>query len=347
MIRVLIVEDSAAVRAVLVSILTEDSSIDVVGTAEDPYEAREKIKALNPDVITLDVEMPRMDGITFLKNLMRLRPMPVVMLSSLTEKDSQVTLDALEIGAVDFIAKPNSREESLNSAADIICARVKAAAGAVVTQFDPEKFQARTDPAMLKRHRIRKDVVVAIGASTGGTEAIKDIICQLPENSAPVVITQHIPASFSSAFARRLDRRCRMEVSEAQDGMKLQAGHVYIAPGDRHLTFESKGDRLFCQLSGDDPVNRHRPSVEKMFDSLLQNHSGRIVAVMLTGMGDDGADAMLRIAKGGHTCLIQDEQSSVVWGMPKAAFELGVSRELTPLRKIGAEILGNMIEFSQ
>lgn len=337
--KTLIIDDSAVIRSVLTEILSADPEIEVVGTAADPYIAREKIKQLQPDVVTLDVEMPRMDGITFLKQLMRLRPMPVVMLSTLTQAQGLVTLDALEIGAVDYIAKPNTQGESLQAKAQEICEKVKVAARASVSAFNPSRFKQKSIIYALDKKVQKSNKIVAIGASTGGTEAIREVLKQLPGQMVPVVITQHIPGAFSSSFAQRLDRNCQMNVVHAADGMKLAPGFAYVAPGDRHLGFSKAGSGLVCSLADSELVNRHKPSVEVMFDSLRANYSGEIIAVMLTGMGADGAEAMLRIKQAGHPCLVQDEKTSVVWGMPKVAYQLGVTSKPIPLPQIPEAIV--------
>lgn len=343
--RVLIVEDSVSMSALLTEIISMDSDLEVVGVAADPYEAREKIKLLKPDVLTLDVEMPRMDGITFLKNLMKLRPMPVVMLSSLTEKNSMVTLEAIEIGAIDYIAKPNGKNESLIDSSHMICEKVKAAAKVDVRFFNPEEHTPKNNVELLRKYRIKPNLIVAIGASTGGTEAIKEVLLQLPSNSAPIVITQHIPASFSKSYTKRLDKKCRLNVVEAIDGMKINQGYAYLAPGDKHLGFKRINGELICKLIDSAPVNRHKPSVEVMFNSLRELDDTEILSVMLTGMGQDGSLAMKRLAEDGHSCLLQDEKTSVVWGMPKAAYELGVTDKLTALNDMPQEILRNMIDI--
>ncbi|MEJ2044285.1 MAG: chemotaxis response regulator protein-glutamate methylesterase [Reinekea sp.] len=339
MIKVLVVDDSALIRKILTEILSSDPNINVVGTASDPYLARDKIKQLNPDVLTLDVEMPRMDGITFLRNLMKLRPMPVVMVSTLTHNGGLVTLDALEIGAVDYIPKPCLEGEGLFAMREEICDKVKSAAAAKVAAFDPDRFVQKSVIQPIDRAVQLSDKIIAIGASTGGTEAIKDILMQLPGQMAPIVVTQHIPKAFSTSYAQRLDRSCQINVVEVADGMRVSMGYAYLAPGDQHLRFEYSGQNLVCRLSSAPPVNRHRPSVEVMFDSLRQVFKGRIVSVMLTGMGADGAQAMLRLKQAGHTCLVQDEASCVVYGMPKVAFELGVTNVTTALRKMPEVIL--------
>lgn len=339
LVKVLIVDDSALIRKMLTEILSSDPQIEVVGTASDPYIAREKIKQLHPDVITLDVEMPRMDGITFLKNLMKLRPMPVVMVSTLTQAGGLVTLDALEIGAVDYIGKPQADGGNLAEMTQEICEKVKSAASARVSAFDPDKFTQKSTVQALDKEAQQANKIIAIGASTGGTEAIKDVLVQLPGQMVPIVVTQHIPGAFSASYAQRLDRNCQMNVVEANDGMKLNPGYAYIAPGDKHLTFQKTPNGLICKLLDSEPVNRHKPSVEVMFDSLRETYSGKIVSIMLTGMGADGAIAMRRLKDAGHDCIVQDEDSSVVWGMPGAAFAQGVVEQTTALSKIPASIM--------
>ena len=339
MTKVLIIDDSALIRKVLSEVLSADPDITVVGTASDPFIGRDKIKLLNPDVLTLDVEMPRMDGITFLRNLMKLRPMPVVMVSTLTQAGALVTLDALEIGAVDYIPKPSVEGTGLMALQQEICDKVKSAANARVNAFDPDRFVQKSTIQPVDREVQKANKIVAIGASTGGTEAIKDVLMQLPGQMVPIVITQHIPAAFSSSYAQRLDRNCQMNVVEAADGMKVSPGYAYLAPGDRHLTFAKSGANLLCRLSAQPPVNRHRPSVETMFDSLRENYTGHIVSVMLTGMGADGAQAMLRLNQAGHSCVVQNEETCVVYGMPKAAYSLGVTAKTTPLPKVATAIL--------
>jgi two-component system chemotaxis response regulator CheB len=341
-VKVLVVDDSALIRKVLTEILSSDPEIEVVGTASDPFIARDKIKQLNPDVLTLDVEMPRMDGITFLKNLMKLRPMPVVMVSTLTHSGGLVTLDALEIGAVDFIAKPQIEGESLHNVALEICGKVKSAASAKVNAFDPNRFNQKSVIQALDKEVQQSQKIIAIGASTGGTEAIKDVLVQLPGQMVPIVITQHIPGAFSTSYAQRLDRHCQMNVVEVADGMRVSSGYAYLAPGDKHLSFKKSPGGLICRLLDTEPVNRHKPSVEVMFDSLRDVYEGGIVSVMLTGMGSDGAHAMNRMKEAGHECIVQDEASSVVWGMPRAAFELGVCEKTTSLKAIPASIMASL-----
>jgi two-component system chemotaxis response regulator CheB len=353
-IRVLVVDDSALVRKLLTEILNSDPEIEVVDTAIDPHLARNKIKELNPDVLTLDIEMPRMDGITFLRNLMRLRPMPVVMISTLTEKGADITLEALEIGAVDFVAKPKTDlSNSLGGFAEEIIAKVKAAAAVPKTVLERVRPSSTSLPKIEPRFstdavlpksagptRVGKtQQIIAIGASTGGTEAIKDVISALPADSPAIVITQHIPVAFSGPFARRVNGLSAMTVKEAEDGEAIHAGHVYIAPGDQHLLIERRGDNYYCRLNDGPPVSRHKPSVDVLFRSVAQSAGANAVGVMLTGMGNDGAEGMLEMRQAGAHNLIQDAASSVVWGMPGAAFEAGAADTTYPLQKIAAELI--------
>jgi two-component system, chemotaxis family, protein-glutamate methylesterase/glutaminase len=351
-IKVLIVDDSALVRKLLTEMLAKEPQIEIVGTAADPYAARERIKQLNPDVITLDVEMPRMDGITFLENLMRLRPMPVVMVSSLTQSGAEVTLRALELGAIDFVAKPKiDIAGSLADYADELIAKVKMAAGARVNPrataprasahtVDPRRSADAILPAPAGRRVLRTtDRIVAIGASTGGTEAIREILAALPPDAPAIVIAQHIPAAFSKPFADRMNRSSAMAVCEAQDGQYVLPGHVYIAPGDRHLLIERDGARYRCRLNDGPPVNRHRPSVDVMFRSVAQNVGPNATGVILTGMGDDGARGLKEMLEAGASTIAQDEASSVVWGMPGTAVKLGAAQQILPLHRVPNEIL--------
>jgi two-component system chemotaxis response regulator CheB len=333
-IRVLIVDDSALARKLLTEMLATDRQIEVVGTAADPYAAREKIKQLNPDVITLDVEMPRMDGITFLENLMRLRPMPVIMVSSLTQQGADITLRALELGAIDFVPKPRvDISGSLANYTEELVAKIKAAA---VARVNPRIGSAAAAPAVAKMPRVlhTTDQIVAIGASTGGTEAIRELLCALPPDAPAIVISQHIPAAFSRAFAERVDRLAAMAVSEAQDEQYILPGHAYIACGDRHLVVERDGARYVCRLSDAPHVNRHRPSVDVMFRSVAQHVGPNAVGILLTGMGDDGARGLKEMRDRGASTIAQDEASSVVWGMPGAAVKMGAADQVLSLSRI-------------
>ncbi len=348
MIKVLIIDDSALVRKLLTEILDKAPGIKVVGTAVDPYAAREKIKKLNPDVLTLDVEMPRMDGITFLGNLMRLRPMPVVMISTLTEAGADVTLRALELGAVDFVPKPKMDvAQGLDEYAGDIIEKVKAAAGARVRAMRsvPQKVEEKhsADAVLSKKSKTRHfrttDKIIGIGSSTGGTEAIKSVLAGLPADMPGIVICQHIPAAFSKPFANRVDAMCKMAVSEAVDGQQILPGHVYIAPGDRHLLVERDGARYVCALNDGPPVNRHKPSVDVLFRSLAQNAGSNAIGVMLTGMGADGAEGMGEMKEAGAPIVAQDEKTSVVWGMPGEVVKRGFADEVLPLHKITRRLI--------
>lgn len=346
-IKLLVVDDSALVRKLLADIFSRTPGIEVVGVAADPFAARERIKQLNPDVITLDVEMPRMDGITFLENLMRLRPMPVVMVSSLTQHGAEVTLRALELGAIDFVTKPKiDIAGSLASYADELIEKVTMAAAARVKprgsrqQVEPRRSADAVLPACVSRRRLRTtERIIAIGASTGGTEAIREVLEMLPADAPAVVISQHIPAAFSKPFAERLNRTTPMAVCEVQDGQHILPGHVYIAPGDRHLLIVRDGARYQCSLSTGPHVNRHRPSVDVMFRSVAQNVGPNAIGVLLTGMGDDGARGLKEMLEAGASTLAQDEASSVVWGMPGAAVKLGSAQSILPLHLISREVL--------
>ena len=354
-IKVLIVDDSALVRQILVEILKRARDIEVVGTASDPFMAREKIKETNPDVLTLDVEMPRMDGLTFLANLMRLRPMPVLMISSLTERGADTTLKALELGAFDFVSKPKvDVAGTLADFSEEILTKIRAAAGTrVVARSNPAAFPAPVVPkhsadailpaadsvTAVKRMLRTTDRVIAIGASTGGTEAIRAVLTALPADSPAIVIAQHIPAAFSGPFAKRMDGLCALRVSEPVDGQYIMAGHVYIAPGGRHLLIERDGARYRCRLNDGPPVNRHCPSVDVLFRSVAAQVGPNAVGVLLTGMGDDGARGLKEMHDMGAPTLAQDEDTSVVWGMPGAAVKLGAVDDVLPLNRVAAEIM--------
>ena len=351
--RVLIVDDSALVRRILSEILATDPEVEVVGTATDAYMARDKIKLLNPDVITLDVEMPKMDGVTFLKNLMRLRPMPVVMVSSLTEHGAEVTLDALAVGAVDYLPKPKiDLAATLGDYAEELRSKIKAAAKARVRAYTgtaasassgiPEVAPRYTADAVLKAAAPRRfrttDRIIAIGASTGGTEAIKDVLVKLPADTPGIVIAQHIPKAFSTPFAKRMNSLCQMTVYEAQDGQQILPGHVYIAPGDRHLLLVRDGARYVCKLDDGQPVNRHKPSVDVLFRSVAQQAGRNAIGVILTGMGKDGAMGLKEMRDAGSPTIAQDEATCVVFGMPREAIALGAATEIKGLHEIPARV---------
>jgi two-component system chemotaxis response regulator CheB len=349
-IRVLIIDDSALVRQMLSEILASDRSIEVVGTASDPYIARDKIKKLNPDVLTLDVEMPRMDGITFLRNLMRLHPMPVVMVSSLTARGAEVTMQALEIGAVDFVSKPKTDlAHTLDQYSEELIDKVKAAANARIHRDSVQEITSlkvepklSADAILEPRHATHfktTERIIAIGASTGGTEAIKEVLIRMPANGPGIVITQHMPEAFTASFAQRLDSLSPMTVLEAKDGMQIIPGHAFIAPGNHHLLITRNGARYVCRLNDGPPVNRHRPSVDVLFRSVAENVGPNAVCIILTGMGDDGALGMKEMHDAGIQTLAQDEKSSVVWGMPGSAFKLGGVDELLSIDRVAGRAL--------
>lgn len=339
--KVIIVDDSALIRAVLTEILNSDERLEVVACARDPYEARELIKQHKPDVLTLDIEMPKMNGIAFLKNLMRLRPMPVVMISTLTQEGAPLTLEALELGAVDFLGKPQDQGDSaLEQYRHQITEKVYWASKARVRSIDEaeqQSKQSRISAAAGKK--LKPNFLCAIGASTGGTEAIKEVIQGLPEESPPIVITQHIPAVFSSSFARRLDSLSALKVYEAEEGQAITPGSVFLAPGNSHLRVVKTARGYVCRLGQDDPVNRHRPSVEVLFDSVIAAAGSNSMGVLLTGMGADGAEALLRMRQAGCVTAAQDEETSVVWGMPGVAVRIGAANKVLPLTKVGRFIL--------
>jgi two-component system chemotaxis response regulator CheB len=346
-IKVLIVDDSALVRRILTDILTSVPDIEVLGAAGDAYIAREKIKALNPDVLTLDVEMPRMDGLTFLRNLMRLRPMPVIMVSSLTEHGAEVTLDALAIGAVDYMPKPKiDLAATLADYKDELIAKVRTASRAHVYSRESARDpgQALSADAVLVRVAAPRQLrtterIIAIGASTGGTEAIKDVLVTFPPDTPGVVITQHIPKLFSGAFARRMNSLCQLTVCEAEDGQQILRGHAYVAPGDKHLLVVRDGARYMCRLDDGQPVNRHKPSVDVLFRSVAQQAGRNAIGVILTGMGKDGAQGLKEMRESGSRTIAQDEATSMVWGMPGEAVAVGAAIDVLPLSEIAARIL--------
>ncbi len=349
-IRVLNVDDSALMRQVLASLLAKDPDIEVIGSAPDPYVAREKIKTLNPDVITLDVEMPRMDGITFLEKLMRGHPMPVVMVSSLTEAGCQTTLRALELGAVDFITKPKlDLREGMDEVAQDLISKIKAAACANLkrqplgngskTSSKPSQESVRNgSQAMIKT----TDTIIAIGSSTGGTEAVKDVLEVLPPNTPPILITQHMPERFTKTWADRMNGLCRISVKEAEDGDSVLPGHALVAPGGYHMALERSGARYTVRINQDPPVNRHRPSVDVLFASVARYAGANAVGVILTGMGGDGAKELLTMKQAGAYTIAQDEASCVVFGMPKEAIKLGGVDKVLSLGDIAGAILAHV-----
>ena len=349
-IRVLVVDDSASMRKILTSILNSDPDIEVVGSAMDAYVARDKIKQLKPDVLTLDVEMPKMDGLTFLGNLMRLHPLPVVMVSSLTVQGADLTMRALKLGAVDFVSKPKvGLVHTLEDCAAEITTKVKVAAEARVDSLveaanssdqpyciDDASSKTISPAAGIDSQTAHR--VIAIGASTGGTEAIKEVLIRMRPDCPGIVITQHIPPVFSRSFADRMNQCSRLSICEARDGQQILPGHAFIAPGDRHLEVVRDGSRYHCRLDDGEPVNRHKPSVDVLFDSVATSVGGKSIGVILTGMGKDGAMGLKRMREAGAATVAQDEQTSTIWGMPRAAIEQGGAERILPLENIAAKL---------
>jgi len=337
-VRVLVVDDSALMRQMMSAHLSADPQIEVVGTAPDPHVARERIKALDPDVVTLDIEMPHMDGITFLRKIMALRPMPVVMVSTLTQRGAEVTLEALTAGAVDFVAKPtHGSEEAQAEFAHELQAKIKAAGRTRVKVRPPASAPAA--PRRPRPFTRAEDKIVFIGASTGGVEALKEVLSGLPQNCPPVLVTQHMPPRFTFAFAERLNRECQVAVSEAVDAERIEPGHVYIAPGGFHLEIARRGGHHVCALSVGAPVSGHRPSVNVLFESAARVVGAAAVAVILTGMGKDGAEGLLSLRRAGAVTLGQDEATSLIYGMPRAAFEIGAVARQYPITGVADAIL--------
>lgn len=339
-IRVLCVDDSALIRSLMTEIINGHPDMEVVAVAPDPLVARELIKVHDPDVLTLDVEMPRMDGLDFLERLMRLRPMPVVMVSSLTERNSEVTLRALELGAVDFVTKPKlGLRDSLMEYSDYIADKIRAAA-----HSRPRPLAARVaDMAPVRRLApvfSTTEKLIAIGASTGGTEAIRQVLEPMPAGSPAILITQHMPAGFTRSFVQRLDHICELQVHEAEDGNRVLPGHVYLAPGGvAHMKLAKSGANYIVRLEASAPVNRHRPSIDVLFHSVAQVAGKNAVGVLLTGMGKDGALGLLAMKQAGAVTLAQDEATCVVFGMPREALHIGAADEALPLPSISGRLL--------
>ena len=332
-VKVLVVDDSATMRGLITAVLRRDPEISVIGQAGDPLEAREAIKRLNPDVVTLDVEMPNMNGLAFLEKIMRLRPMPVVMVSTLTQVGAEVSLAALELGAVDCVGKPTAGLPAEQAFADL-AARVKAAGRARVR---PGSDRA---PAHAAAGDFRPDGrIVAIGSSTGGVEALLTVLSAFPANCPPTVVTQHMPGTFTRSFAERLNRSCAARVAEAYEGAPLEVGQVWLAPGgESHLQVVGHAQKR-CRLVDEAPVNGHRPSVDVLFESVARTAGNAALGVILTGMGRDGARGLVSMRKAGASTIGQNEATSVVYGMPKVAHELGAVQRQLALERIGAEIV--------
>jgi two-component system, chemotaxis family, protein-glutamate methylesterase/glutaminase len=345
-IRVLIVDDSALMRGLLTEMVNLAPDMEVVGTAPDAPTAREMIKALNPDVLTLDVQMPKMDGLEFLERLMRLRPMPVVMVSAYTQAGSDTTLRALELGAIDFIGKPRADgAKAMEDYAEELVDKIRAAKGARLRKSLTPQASASTPvtpsaaPSPALSRPVASGKIIFVGASTGGTEAIKEFLLGIPADCPPILIVQHMPESFTASFAKRLDGLCAPSVCEAQGNEKLQSGKVYIAPGHSHLLVKRTAAGLMTELQATPPVNRHRPSVDVLFDSAAAVLGRQAVGVILTGMGKDGAQGLLRMRQAGARTLGQDEASCVVYGMPREAFLVGAVEEQCPLDEIARRTL--------
>ena len=335
-IKVLCIDDSSLIRKIMTRIVNEQPDMEMVATALDPIIARDLIKQHNPDVLTLDVEMPRMDGLQFLEHLMRLRPMPVVMLSSLTSRGSDITLSALELGAVDFITKPETGlQDGMAHYSEMIVDKIRMAAKARIRRRDGKPLTTRIAHTPL----IGSEKIIAIGSSTGGTEALRQLLVPMPATSPGIVIAQHMPPGFTNSFAKRLDNLCKMSVKEAEEGDRVLPGHVYIAPGGFHMELTRSGANYHLQLSDESPINRHRPSVDALFHSVARYAGKNAVGAILTGMGSDGAAGMLAMRQAGAWTIAQSERSCVVFGMPREAIALGGTCETVDLEQISQHIL--------
>jgi two-component system chemotaxis response regulator CheB len=346
-IKVLIVDDSALIRSVMTAIIDSQSDMEVVGVAPDPLVARDLIKQTNPDVLTLDVEMPRMDGLDFLEKLMRLRPMPVVMVSSLTERGSEITLRALELGAVDFVTKPKmSIQAGMREYSDMIADKIRVASKArIKPRVLPGADSSGGSDAlpMIRNPLTSSEKLIIMGASTGGPEAIKDFLLRMPPDCPGILIAQHMPEGFTQSFARRLDTLCKIAVKEAEHGERVLPGHAYIAPGHSHLMLARSGANYITQLDQGPPVNRHRPSVDVLFSSAAKAAGKNAVGVILTGMGKDGSRGMLEMKAAGAFNFAQDEASCVVFGMPREAIAIGAAHEIGSLNTLPGMVLDHFV----
>lgn len=349
-IKVLCVDDSALIRSLMTEIINSQPDMVVVATASDPLVARDLVKQHNPDVMTLDVEMPRMDGLEFLEKLMRLRPMPVVMVSSLTERGSEAALRALELGAVDFVTKPRlGIRDGLIAYTDLIAGKIRIAATARLlpakrpaTGAGPAAAQALLHSPLLSTEKL-----IIIGASTGGTEAIREVLQPLPPDSPGIMIAQHMPAGFTNSFAQRLNGLCRIVVSEAVHGERILPGHAYIAPGGFHLSLTRSGANYVAHVDQEAPVNRHRPSIDVLFDSAAKHAGKNAIGMILTGMGRDGAEGLLRMRQAGAYTFAQDEASCVVFGMPREAIAIGAASEVAPLQEMSQRVVAHLRSFGE
>ena len=348
-IKVLVIDDSALIRSLLTEIINSQTDMEVVGAAPDPLVARDMIKQLNPDVLTLDVEMPKMDGLEFLERLMRLRPMPVVMVSTLTERGSEITLRALELGAIDFVTKPKmSIVDGMHEYTNLIADKIRAAVHARIIALPRQSTVVKDPdlPAMMRNPLLSSEKLLIIGASTGGTEAIKAFLLQMPSDCPGILITQHMPAGFTKSFANRLDSLCQISVKEAEGGERILPGHAYIAPGDKHLLLVRSGANYVTQLSDEAPVNRHKPSVDVLFASAAVAAGKNAVGVILTGMGKDGAVGMKQMKNAGAYNFAQNEESCVVYGMPKEAVAHGGVDEVAHLLDLPKLVLNYLVKNS-
>lgn len=348
-IRVIVVDDSALVRSLLSEIIGRQPDMECVGAANDPLIAREMIRERNPDVVTLDIEMPKMDGIEFLTRLMRLRPMPVVMISTLTERGAEITMRALELGAVDFVAKPRiGLADGIKELSTQIVEKIRIAAGAHIRRSAAPQVGAvvgegasagKSGLPTVSLGRISTEKLIFIGASTGGTEAIREVLVKMPADSPGIAITQHMPPGFTTSFAARLNTLCQITVQEAVDGGRVLPGHAYIAPGGKQFSIDRSGANYICVVRDGEPVNRHRPSVEVLFRSAARVAGRNAFGVMLTGMGADGAAAMREMKDAGSYNFVQDEASCIVFGMPREAILQGAADEVLPLTAIAPALL--------
>ncbi len=341
-IKVLIIDDSALIRSILKEIINGQPDMEAVGAASNPLQAREMIKTLNPDVLTLDVEMPEMDGLTFLEKLMRLRPMPVLMISTLTERGSEAALRSLELGAVDFLAKPKlGVAEGMQAYADEIAAKIRIASRARL-KSNNSSTPAMPGLPMLGSRIAGTEKLIIVGASTGGTEALKVFLMPMPADAPAILVAQHMPEAFTKSFADRLNGLCKMTVTEAVHNERVLSGHVYIAPGHSHMLVKCSGSNYVIELSQSAPVNHHRPSVDVLFRSAARCVGSNVIGVMLTGMGRDGALGMLEMRQAGAYNLAQDEATCVVYGMPRAAVEIGAVHESQPIQEMAHHVLARV-----
>lgn len=349
-IKVLIVDDSALIRKLLTEVINSQSDMQAIGAAPDPIAAREMIKMLNPDVLTLDVEMPKMDGLSFLEKLMRLRPMPVLMISTLTAAGSEITLRALELGAVDFVAKPKMDiVNGIQSYSDEIAEKIRTVASAHVRRLPQASAGDASVPGAASTSSAlgllgSTEKIIAVGSSTGGTEAVREFLMQMPPDCPGILIAQHMPEAFTKSFAERLDRVCpKLTVHEAAGGERILPGHVFIAPGHSHLLLKRSGANYVTELSQAPPVSRHRPSVDVLFQSIAQHAGVNAIGVILTGMGKDGAAGMLEMKQAGAYNYAQDEASCVIFGMPRVAIEMGGVDEVVSLQNMGERVVSRLM----